>query len=297
MARARLYPHRLAAAEAVTWHDWWIERGDDRARLPSLLVGWDYASEETVGISVDVDPGALLRSTGLQTLDDLEVLVLGDCPSTQQRFVATSGLAGCRQGASVEVGLKLPSGQLAGAVRLSAHLVLARTTPRRSERVAFLRGSLLHSCDPFTMQLEGGAGRFPTEPAAFSELGLGNAPWTVLVVHHDLSAAFMGSVRLLINTEHTAGQLLLAATPDARVGRLLKADIVRLLIGSTARLALDSASGLEPEEGSLGQVLDTMCRLFLRRTLRTAARLYVEDPAQFDLALHDCLEPLAGLTA
>ena len=38
-----------------------------------------------------------------------------------------------------------------------------------------------------------------------------------------------------------------------------------------------------------------MCRLFLGRSLRIAARLYVDDPAEFDLLLHDRLDPLTGL--
>lgn len=295
MARVRLYPHRQAAPDSVTWRDWWIERDGGRAPLPPVLTGWDYASAETVGVGVDLDVEAVLDSTGLDTADDLEVLVLGDCRDTQQRFVATAPLGG-RVGDPLEIPLHLPPGQLAGSVRLSAHLVLARTTPERSEGIAHLRGALLHSSEAVTVQLEGDAGRFPTEPVAFSEIGLGNAPWTVLTVHEDLSAAFMGSVRLLINTEHPAGQLLLSAPPDARMGRLLRADIIRLLVAGAAGQVLDGERA-GYEDGSVGQVLETMCRLFLGRGLRMAVRLYLDHPAEFDLLLHDRINPLTELTA
>jgi hypothetical protein len=291
----RLYPHRQVAPDAVTWHDWWIEREGDRALLPSVLTGWDYASDLTVGISVGLDPAAVLASSGLQTLDDIEILVVGDCADTQQRIVATADLARCKDTDPIDIRLSLPPGQLAGSVQFSAHLVLARNTEQRVDRVAYQRGSRLHSSGRFGVQLEGDAGRFPTEPVAFSEVRLGKAPWTVLSVNEDLSAAFMGSVRLLINTEHPVGQLLLATPPDRRVERLIKADVVRLLIARAAHHALDAPQGREYEEGSVGQVLNTMCRLFLGRTLRSSARLYVDDPAEFDVLLHDRLEPLTEL--
>ena len=44
-----------------------------------MLLGWDYASEETVGISVDLDEEALLASTGLASMDELEILAMADC--------------------------------------------------------------------------------------------------------------------------------------------------------------------------------------------------------------------------
>jgi hypothetical protein len=293
MAKARLYPHRRLPPDAVSWQDWWIERDGGRAVLPPLLTAWDYATSETIGISAAVDFEAVLAGSGLDTLADLEVLALADCAATQQRFAATAGLSAC-QGEIVEARITLPRGQLAGSVRLSAHVVLARTKAPRGDRAAFLRGSLLHSSDPLTVHLEGDASRFPTEPVSFSEIGLGKAPWTVLAVHHDLASSFMGSVRLLINTDHPAGKQLLA-TPNAHIGQLLKTDIVRLLVASTARSASESAPPSELEEGSIGQVLDTMSRFFLGRSLRMAAQLYLEDPAEFDRVLHDRLDPLAGL--
>ena len=51
------------------------------------------------------------------------------------------------------------------------------------------------------------------------------------------------------------------------------------------------------DEGSVGQVLETMCQGFLGMSLRTATRLYREDPARFELVLYDHLDPLAGVIA
>lgn len=294
MAVLRFLPHRIADARSVTWHRWWTESNDGRTELSTLLTSWDYASHTTVGISVDLDEDALLESTGLDSIDKLEILALADCLLGQQRFVATMPLRGHLPGSMVDVSLQLPPGQVAGAVRLSAHLVLAYTTPQKEYRVAFLRGSRIDSSEPFTLRLEGDSGRFPTEPVNFSELGFGKAPWTVLTIYDELSDGFLGGVRLLINLEHPVGRLALDPNAASRVGGLLHADVTRLLIANVAarREASDEVSY---EEGSVGQVLETMCQGFLGMSLRTAVRLYRDDPARFELTIQNYLDPFLGL--
>jgi hypothetical protein len=294
MAALRLLPHRIADARSVSWHRWWTDRDGDRIGLPALLAGWDYASRITVGISVDLDEDALLASTGLDSVDDLEILAMADCLLAQQRFVATKPLREHLRGSAADVSVQLPPGQVAGAVRLSAHLVLARTTPERDYGVAFLRGSRIDSSETFTLRLEGDSGRFPTEPVKFSELGLGHAPWTVLAAYDELSDGFLGGIRLLINVEHPVGRLALDPKAASRVSGLLHADVMRLLIANVAARN-EITDETSHDEGSVGQVLETMCQGFLSMSLRTATRLYREDPARFDLVLHDHLDPLAGV--
>lgn len=293
MARLRLYPHRLAAPSSVSWHNWWIERDGDRVELSHVLAGWDYASHITVGVSVDLDEMTLLQSSGLASLDDLEVLVLADCRLVQQRFVAVNPLSGHKPGTTIDVSLQLPPGQVAGDIRLSAHLVLARTTADGGDRVAFRRGARIHSSERVTLRLEGDSGRFPSEPVRFSELAYGNAPWTVITVYDDLSDSFLGGVRLLINIEHSVGQLSLDPKAAPRVSGLLHADVMRLLIADVAARRDDVGDSFE--EGSVGQVLETMSQTFLGMSLRAAVRLYVDDSARFERLLHDQLEPLAGV--
>lgn len=295
MARLRFYPHRLANATSVSWRNWWIERDGDRIDLPHVLAGWDYASHEIIGISADIDEEALLKSTGLDSLDELEILVMADCRPVQQRFIAANPLQGHEPGTTIDVSLQLPPGQIAVDVQLSAHLVLARTTVDRGDRVAFLRGARIHSSETFTLRLEGDSGRFPTEPVSFTELGRGNAPWTVLAVYDDLSDSFLGGVRLLINTDHPVGRLSLDPKAGSRVSGLLHADVMRLLIANVAAQSYD-VDDSSFEEGSVGQVLQTMCQVFLGMSLRAATLLYRSDPARFDVLLHENFDPLAGIT-
>lgn len=296
MAVLRFLPHRIADAHSVRWHRWWNEIDGSRTELSVVLSGWDYASRTTVGISVDLDEEALLASTGLESMDELEILAMADCLLAQQRFVATKPLRGHQSSSTADVSLQLPPGQVAGAVRLSAHLVLARTTLEREYRVAFLRGSRIDSSEPFTLRLEGDSGRFPTEPVSFSELGLGNAPWTVFSAYDELSDSFLGGVRLLINLEHPVGQLALDPKAAPRVGGLLHADVTRLLIANVAARREDIDESPH-EEGSVGQVLETMCHGFLGMSLRAAVRLYRDDPARFELTIQNYLNPFTGLIA
>lgn len=296
MGKLRLYPHRMAHANSVSWHDWWIDRDGDRSALPSVLTGWDYASEETVGIAVDLDEEAVLLSTGLSSIGVLEVLAMADCPSIQQRFVARQPLAGRKNGTTIEAQLVLPRGRVADIVRLSAHLVLARTLQPRDDQVAYLHGARMHSSDTFSVRLEGNAGRFPTEAVPFSELGFGNAPWSIACAFDQLSDNFMGGTRLLINTEHPVGQLSLEPNAPAWVGRMLRMDLVRLLIAQVAS-QVEEADESSFEEGSVWQVLNKMCRFILGSGLKTAVTVYQDDPAYFERQLHDRLDPLTGVIA
>jgi len=289
-------PHRSADTRSVSWYGWWTERDGDRVELAALLAGWDYGSHTTVGISVDLDEEALIASTGLDSIDDLEILAMADCLLTRRRFVAIKPLLGHQRGSTTDVLVQLPPGQVAGAVRLSTHLVLASTTSEREYRVAFLRGSRIDSSEPFTLRLEGDSGRFPTEPVAFSELGLENAPWTILTAYDELSDSFLGGVRLLINLEHPVGRLALDPKASSRVSGILHFDVMRLLIANAATQSEDAD---EPscEEGSVGQVLETMCQGYLGMSLRTAARTYRDDPVRFERVLHGHLDPFTGVTA
>ena len=71
---------------------------------------------------------------------------------------------------------------------------------------------------------------------------------------------------------------------------------MRLLIATVAARGED-ADESSYEEGSVGQVLETMCQSFLGMSLRTATRVYRDDPSRFEIVLHDHLDPLAGIIA
>jgi hypothetical protein len=291
VAKLRLYPHRTADSASVSWSDWWIERDGKRSPLPTFLTGWDYACEETVGLSAIIDESLLLESTGLDNLGDIEVLLMADCKDSHRRITSRHWLQGTTSGDNFEMSLRLPARELAGSIHLSAHVVLARTTGDRTDRTARLHGARLLSSKRVTVMLEGDAARFPTEPVPFSELRLDNAPWTLLTTYEDFFDSFMGNIRLLVNTEHPVGQMLLESASADRVAGLVRADVMRLLIASAAERE-DEIIDSDFDEGSVGQVLETMCDFFLSQGLRTMMRMYRDDPVHFDRLIHDRINPL-----
>lgn len=295
MARLRLYPHRMADVDSVSWRGWWLERHGSRSKLPPALADWDYASEETVGISLDISVEKLLGSTGLPSVNELEVLAMADCRTIQKRFVARQSLVEYQSGTTIDVRLLLPRGHVAGSVLLSAHLALAQTSPPRQGQVAYLRGARIHSSTPFTLRLEGTGSRFPTEAVPFSALGFGKGPWTIDCAYDNLSDSFMGGIRLLINTEHPVGRLSLESRAPSWIISMLRMDLMRLLVAEAAS-QIESAHESDFEEGSVGQVLDNMCYFFLKKSLKSSIRTYQDEPAYFDRLLHDQLDPLAEVT-
>lgn len=294
MTKLRLYPHRTGDPSSVNFGGWWIERSGTRAQIPDLLRGWDYASEELIGTSLTVDLQRLLESTGHSSIEDVEVLLVADCPPAQRRVVARHSLASCSSIRDTAFSLTLPAGELAGFVRLSAQLVVAHDIHVAPRGVANVRGARLISSKARTVALEGDASRFPTEPVPFSELGLPYAPWTLHTTFTDLDTSFMGGVRLLVNTEHPVGQMLLESSSADRVSGLAMADVIRLLVGKLAdsRYADEIGEG-SFEDGTVADVVDSMCSYFLGHGLVPVRQLYKEDPLHFDLLLHDRVKPLA----
>lgn len=294
MAKLRLYPHRTADPSSVSFGSWWIERSGTRAQLPDLLTGWDYASEELIGTSLTLDVGSFLESTGHASLEDLEILMLADCAPAQRRVVARHPLAGYESVRDSGFSLILPAGQLAGAIRLSAQLVVARDINGAPPRVASVRGARLIASKTRTIALEGDASRFPTEPVPFSELRLPKAPWTLQTTFPDLDTSFMGGVRLLVNTEHQVGRMLLDSSTADRVSGLAMADVIRLMVATLAdtKYADEIADG-DFEEGTVGFVVDSMFSFFLGHGLAPAVQLYEKEPLHFDRLLHERVRPLA----
>lgn len=292
MAKLRLFPHRTANPASVTFGDWWIERDAARVALPDLLGGWDYASKEIVGLTLTLDEDLFLESTGLRNLSDVEMLLVGDCKDSQVRVVSRHTLAAGAPVRNAAFDLALPAGQLAGSLSLMAIVVLARNLPRTGDRIAYLRGARLISSKPTVVALEGEASRFPTEPVAFSHLYLPDAPWTLQNTYDSLKASFMGGVRLLVNTEHPVGRMLLDGATADRVSGIAMADVIRLLVADVSDHT-DDLDSADYEEGSVASVLDNMCEFYLGRELSAAIELYQTEPLQFDRLLHERVRPLA----
>lgn len=289
MPKVRFYPHRVAPPTAVEWAEWWIEQHGSLLPMGEKLDGWDYATNVLVGRRVRISVDQFIEATGIG-LADVDLIAIAECRATQYRTIARVNCSETDRDGNLMVNVRLSPGEFASEVQLGTHLTLAKSRPASVDRAAVWKGARLASSKTETLRLEGDAGRFPTEPAAFSSLYLPNAPWSLLCTFEELDELFMGAVRLLINTEHPVGKLALDPAGAKQVGPLLRADVVRQLVAEASR----RKSGLLAssfEEGSVGDVLSSMTRLFLGRDLRAATQLYEDEPNQFELLIHERLDP------
>lgn len=282
MSRARFLPYRTVGQSGVSWGGWWLERNGVREPLLDLLPGWDYSSTDRIGLTVEVNARDLLDATGHHTMELFELVAVADCPSMLRRFVTKHRLT-TEQDQALDLTIALPAGSVAQKIVLSSFVLLAEDI-NAAPRVASRRGSRLASGPQRTVLLEGDASRFPTEAVSFSALRYEGAPWTISAVFDGLDDSFMGSVRLLVNEDHELGRAVLAQPVEHHLERRLKLEVLRSLIGAISANGLGDDDHYPPD--SVGEVVDSMSKLFLNRSLSEAVQMYERDPLKLDRILH-----------
>lgn len=181
------------------------------------------------------------------------------------------------------VRLNIPAGSVAVSVALQCHIVVGierRNGPPKGARLAESR--------PTTVTLEGEGGRFPTEPVSFSEAGLTGGPWHLDVHFDELDEAFMGAVRLFVNTDTAAGVALLDPEHPRHplLQQVLRWDLVRSMLWAVAS---QTDPALIPhaydDESAIGAVLDGLCRSIWQLNLAEVVTAVQQDSAGFERRL------------
>lgn len=264
--------------------------------LEGVLRGWDYAKEETFGMTLGIRPEELLSSTGQPRLSNLCVVLVADSRSAQRRISMRHRLPEEMKDSAVDFELRIPAGAMAESVRLTAHLAVWKDFDPEDRTVAHTLGARLASSPPTTLELEGKGSRFPVSPVKFSARNLPYAPWALQMDFADLNESFLSAVNLYVNREHPVGSALLDSNRVDQVVNLSKEHILRQLI---ARISGDdfteSLDGASFEDDSVGGVAEAMTQMFLNTSLASAVHLYKDDPLSFELLLHGELRPLDGV--
>lgn len=181
------------------------------------------------------------------------------------------------------VRVEVPAGSVAVSVALQCHIIVGVERPAGPPKGARLAESRLT-----TVMLEGEGGRFPTEPVSFSQAGLTGGPWHLDVRFDELDEAFMGAVRLFVNTDMDAGVALL--DPDhprhPLLQQVLRWDLVRTLLWAVAS---QTDPALVPrtfeDERAVGAVLDALCRGIWQLNLAEVITAVQQDSAGFERRL------------
>ncbi len=282
MSKIRLLPHRTADDDSFVAGPWLVRYpGSDPVEASSFIPDFDYGLALDFGFRVRVDIERARGLTGLAADATIGIYALADCQSADIR-VATSVPAG---GLDQEVWVHTDAGSLAGSIELSRGITTLSCGSSEASNAPLRAGSRLLDDKPMTVVLEGGLSRFPVVSQAFSRSRYpADAAWLLAADFDDPADPFLGTVRLLINSEHPAGELVLSRDggPAAEMARsALRTDIVRQLF---AILAFDDRASAAGDVGddSVTGVASSIAQDTLAMDLPSALGLHREDPVVLD---------------
>lgn len=258
---ADVRPYFVPLPGTVVWDDWLYLDGAEWTALPHYIEGWDPGTDVRVQRTVRVDTGGFRRQ------------VLMDCSATILTLSWTSSTTGMTEKArpvrmpATGIGTieaLLEGARLAGVIQMRTTLSLADAPEQAPPGAPWIPGSILAK-DERRLALEGTLSMFPVHAIDFTHTRLPiNASWH-LETSTDLTAPFLGTFRLLINTGD--------AELDAAVARGAKdkrqqaiCDGLEEGVGATMlELAVLLCNELEERESwppdSVGEVLTRTLRL------------------------------------
>lgn len=216
--------------------------------------GWDYQTPVTVSGHLRTIPEKVREHCGISSSDPsaVQVLMRVDCQETGNRWIDCRSFS-CQEGIDLQV--EIPAGTAAGSLGVSYELVLNRENPaQRGRRVATRCGSRLYQHPrTYRFQLEGDAEEFPMDAFPFrgGEFPSESA-WVLDFNGDDLSAPYLASVRLYLNTGHPDYEEFVTRSA------LITRDVLLQMIFAVAVNGYDGSAGSRYEDGSVGAVLSAL---------------------------------------
>ncbi|OLT39248.1 hypothetical protein BJF86_09555 [Serinicoccus sp. CNJ-927] len=290
MASIQILPHRTAAPSSVDWGRWWVQVGElSRKPADELVTNWDYSTPITFQLQPAIDEAHFLTSTGLPALRVCDVVVTAECLSTGRRFLAQQNLATLAGTSEKLVQVSPPPSELAGDLKLRAHIVLVENMLSSGDRVATRFGARLATLSPTTVSLEGSGARFPTEAVSFASLGLEAALWTLRVDASEPDEPFTSVVRLFINTDHPASSALIDRheISGPLLVSALETDVIRQIFEEAHSMKDIFVDRLTWSEGSFGETLENLGYTFFDRPFTEISGLMETDRPAFERILQD----------
>ncbi|MEV6695326.1 hypothetical protein AB0M35_28040 [Micromonospora sp. NPDC051196] len=255
---------------------------------------WDYFTDLAADWALHVDLPALLQDCGLSPAADLRWFLSWHSSATNRRGNSVPvKLADGDNQTSVEV----PGSEIGGRLHLEARLVLAVPDTGVLSPLAPDRPGAILWQDRRRFRLEGSGSRFPVVGTGFADSGLaeGRRALWYLSCATDLDATDTGSIRLHLNTDHSAISAMLNH-PDAKQSRvlaeILQHDLARQLI-QTALRCEELQDSHDYGQGTLGELfLNLVRRYFPGRSLSDLRSQNGHDPGELEAVLQGIDEVL-----
>lgn len=266
-----------------------FEAGED-------ISGWDYLTEMKVEARLTYDPEKLIAQSGLvgSELRRVTAIVRADCQSTGERSSGRTRIDLARH--DVALALEIPAGSVAEELEVRYEVVLdGPDSEATADRAAHLKGSRLYASDrPYRFRLEGDGSLFPVEAVSFrgGEFPARSA-WLIKFQGDDLSAPFMGAVRLFVNRDHPVSKQLIDTGKGPAKSVLMRDVLLQMLVTVASRQTDDEILDVFPQ-GSTGAVLDELCANYLDETLQMAVNDIRESPYRVFSQLQESTDFLEG---
>lgn len=284
-----LLPHQTAE-QAFIWSDFsWSTDKSTPASFLEPPTSWDYNTPMHIGVTVEWDRKQLKGFS----LAGLSLALVVDCPATSMRWTSTVPIAGTNTQKSCLI--ELPAGHLSRSLEARGLIV----SEAGDSSLGLPPGAKIAWSDKGRLDLEGEGGRFPTEVVSFGARGLPTAAaWHIQVRILDLDDTFASCVRVLLNQEHAASDVLLdQSNPMADFAtQVLRRDIIGAVLQHLATMAdLDLRTYDQEHEDSIASVVANWCDLYLHQDLGSAVALIGTDARRFDAVLQSGIGFLEGM--
>jgi hypothetical protein len=258
------FPYIRPQADVVRADVWMLKTGDLLREAPAYLDGWDYYTELSLARELRADVNAMRRQANLSAEAPLSLSVSAfSTASWVRKRVFHQALTSEAEDVTIEVAL--PGDDLGGNVRLITSVVLNASRESDQPFVAHLSGSVLWS-DHYEIRLQGDAPLFPISVIDFERAGFPAGAGWHLDIGADLSAPLHASIRLYLNSSHSA---VVAAFANAGTPRPEDKAITRAVFADVARLMVEHALNQEDlggandwDESSIGFALQNLLHRF-----------------------------------
>jgi hypothetical protein len=263
-------PYLLPSTPTAVLDPWQLAIDGDWETLPPEVPEWDATMTLAVRRTVLVDLDRLIAETRLNTDAALGWTVSWISSTSKMR--GSAPVVPVVSGGPVNLGADLPGDRVGGTLTLRTTLSLLRPAGTGRPGAARLPGSVLIE-DTAEMTLGNGTYGFPVQGVDFAATRLDPGASWHLETTTELTAPFLGTFLLLLNTRDT--ELVDAVSRDRRDRRQealleeLEHGVAMLLLDFAAQLRSDLAEVENWPDGSVGQTLQRM----LRHAERTGALL------------------------
>jgi hypothetical protein len=190
-------PYLVPSPDTVIFGAWTHWDGEDWSPLPEAIDGWDPGTDLRLRREVRIDVERLRRETGLGGTSEMALTM--SWTSSSSGMTEASDPVVVRQAGVLLTEVVLLGARVGGVVRLRTTLSVTSVAQAGVPGVVWMPGSVLAE-DERRLALEGSLSMFPVHDVDFSHTRLSpDASWH-LEAGTELTAPFLGSFRLLLNS-------------------------------------------------------------------------------------------------